>query len=202
MKGEFALCVLEKIMEAGAETGSLFEAFLSSGYGASVGKVEYEYRKIRRRKQLQESGRLNYVRLRRRYDNTLAWLKREGLIIASRKTKEGVSWPSLTHKGLSCLQKLRKRTKNQPPSPVYPTTKTKNEIIVIFDIPERERLKRSWLRLVLRNAGFRMIQKSVWMGRSKFPRDFLEDLHRMGILEFVEIFEVTKLGTLHDIDKK
>ena len=72
-------------------------------------------------------------------------------------------------------------------------------IIVSFDVPERERRKRDWLRDALRNLGLRMVHKSVWIGKQKLPREFLADLARLRLTDFIEVFEVGKQGSLRHI---
>ncbi|MBM4388891.1 MAG: CRISPR-associated endonuclease Cas2 [Deltaproteobacteria bacterium] len=69
-----------------------------------------------------------------------------------------------------------------------------------FDVPERERRKRTWLREVLRNLGFECVQKSVWIGKVKVPRQFLRDVRRYHLAEFIEVFQITKRGTLQQIE--
>ena len=46
-----------------------------------------------------------------------------------------------------------------------------------------------------------MVHKSVWVGNIKLPEQLVLDLDRMNILEFIEIFEVSKTGTLRKINK-
>ena len=81
-------------------------------------------------------------------------------------------------------------------------SRSKNDdrlIIVIFDIPERERRKRAWLRLALKNIGLKLIQRSVWMGKVQIPKEFLDDIRELHLVNFVEIFEITKSGSLNQV---
>ncbi|MBI2635441.1 MAG: CRISPR-associated endonuclease Cas2, partial [Parcubacteria group bacterium] len=71
--------------------------------------------------------------------------------------------------------------------------------VVIFDIPEKQKHKREWLRGQLQDLGFKMIQKSVWMGKRKFPKEFLEDIRDLKLLAYVEIFSVTKTGSMRPL---
>jgi len=89
-------------------------------------------------------------------------------------------------------------------STILPNNKYKSQSndtlkIVIFDIPEREREKRDWLRIALKNLNFNMVQKSVWIGKAKLPKEFVQDLNRMNIFTYVEIFAVTKAGSLRSL---
>lgn len=71
--------------------------------------------------------------------------------------------------------------------------------IIIFDIPEKERFKRDWIRQNLTPLGFNMLQKSVWIGRSKLPREFLKDLSNLNLVKYVHIFKIAKTGTIKNI---
>lgn len=87
------------------------------------------------------------------------------------------------------------------PNPSYVKEDDRRSTIVAFDVPERFKEKRHWLRSVLKNLGLRMVQKSVWLGKVKIPREFIDDLKKLKILDFVEIFGITKGGTLEEVDK-
>ena len=71
-----------------------------------------------------------------------------------------------------------------------------------IDIPESERKKRAWLRSALKNLNFKMIQQSVWIGKVRIPEEFLRDLRNMHLTEYVEIFEISKAGSLQQITKQ
>ena len=77
-----------------------------------------------------------------------------------------------------------------------------NEIIlVIFDVPEKERIKRDWIRVRLENFGFRVLQKSVWWGTSALPKEFIRDLRKYNMLDYIHIFSVKKKGTISNAIK-
>ena len=44
----------------------------------------------------------------------------------------------------------------------------------MYDIPEVRKAEREWLRWHLKKFGYVLIQKSVWMGPSPLPKDFLD----------------------------
>jgi len=69
-------------------------------------------------------------------------------------------------------------------------------ILVIFDIPEKYSPKRRWLRDVLTYLDYEMAQKSVWIGKKILPDNFIEDLYEQKINTYIEIFEVSKMGTM------
>ena len=72
-------------------------------------------------------------------------------------------------------------------------------MIVVFDVPEKERRKRDWLRSVLKRLELKMVQKSVWIGKVKIPKELLDDLFNLKLLDYVEIFEVSKSGSLRQL---
>lgn len=60
-------------------------------------------------------------------------------------------------------------------------------MIVVFDIPEKKRRYRDWLRSELVSFDFDLIQKSVWFGPS-LPPEFIEYLDKEGLLKYVRFF--------------
>jgi len=69
-------------------------------------------------------------------------------------------------------------------------------VVISYDIPVAFNRERNILRDILRMLGFNLIHKSVWVGKVLLPERFVGDLSRLGILDYVEILEVTKNGTL------
>ena len=67
-----------------------------------------------------------------------------------------------------------------------------NKIIIIFDIPEKERKVRAWLRGQIKLWEFTMIQKSVWLGFGPLPKEFYDRVDFLGIKECIKIFKVEK----------
>jgi DNA-binding transcriptional regulator PaaX len=68
--------------------------------------------------------------------------------------------------------------------------KQKN-LIIIFDIPEKKKRYREWLRFELVGFGFTLVQKSVWLGPS-LPREFVEYLSEIGLLKHIRFFRATE----------
>lgn len=78
----------------------------------------------------------------------------------------------------------------------FPTIKgqAKNlskNLIVIFDVPEKKKRYREWLRSELVGFGFELIQKSVWLG-SALPKEFVEYLSKVGILKHIRFFRAAE----------
>lgn len=193
MKGDILLKVLEIAGEGAVTLSDLFSAFLEAGYGASYGKLEYELREQRR----ERARTRNEREARERFQKLLYKLKKDGLVAA--EDRDAASHFSITKRGRNKLAELLKRRKRMLPHAKYVAKRTNVYTIVTFDVPEKERKKRAWLREVLRNCGFNRIQQSVWIGRVKIPEQFLKDLERLELVEAVEIFEVTKTGSLRHL---
>jgi hypothetical protein len=69
-------------------------------------------------------------------------------------------------------------------------------VVISYDIPVAFNRERNILRDILRMLGFELIHKSVWIGKVLLPERFIVDLSKLGILDYIEILEVTKNGTL------
>ncbi|HNW71476.1 MAG TPA: CRISPR-associated endonuclease Cas2 [Candidatus Paceibacterota bacterium] len=57
----------------------------------------------------------------------------------------------------------------------FPENAPKN-LLLVYDIPELMKKERDWFRRQLISFGFVMIQKSVWVGPSPLPKEFLNYL--------------------------
>ena len=191
MKGQVLLKVLEILKDGVINQIDFFEAVLASGYGASMGKVDHEYEKIKRSRE-KEKCTAQYLKDRkRRLQIFVSKMKRDGLI-GETDSKNKIK---ISEKGRKKLEEI----KNRLPDRHYEKGDGDKLTIISFDIPEKLRRKRNWLREVVRNLGFGMIHQSVWMGKTKIPQKMIEDLENLKILEFVEIFEISKTGTLKKI---
>lgn len=123
-----------------------------------------------------------------RFENTLrttlSRLKKKGLV----KNTKG-KW-SISNEGKDFLNSIRSNIKRFFPSHKA-STKSEKQTIVIFDIPEKKRRYRDWLRSELIAFGFEPVQKSVWFGPA-LPREFIEYLDQAGILEYLRFFKVSE----------
>ena len=180
--------VLEILADGAVESLYLVAAIHEAGYGASQKQIERKKEEIRNRK-LTRRKEEEFIQKRRNLYSLLSYLKRDGLI-----EKQNTFW-GITPLGKAKLQRM----KAQPKRGTYKREADDTLKIVIFDIPEKERWKRAWLRDALRNLGFKILQKSVWIGKKKLPQEFLEDLKKYNLLNYVEIFSVTKSGTLRSL---
>src|SRR3989338_1449712 len=194
-RGQILIRILELLHEQATTQIDFFRAVLVSGYGASSSKIEYEYQKLQRISSRQKSQKEDLRNKKLRLQKFLSKLKRDGLI---KKIKGPNAGFIISNRGKAKLIELKKKFPNK-----YYEVKGKetSPVIISFDIPENFARKRAWLREVIRNLGFEMVHKSVWVGNIKLPEQLVLDLDRMNILEFIEIFEVSKTGTLIKINK-
>ncbi|MFH1759120.1 MAG: hypothetical protein ABH822_00985 [Patescibacteria group bacterium] len=129
----------------------------------------------------------------RQVENVVYKLKRDGLICE----KESGVFPLLTQKGSLRYEIMKERdNKFLPPPTKYKIEADTEPKVFIFDVPEKDRFKRDWLRIVLRNLKYIPIQKSAWYGTNKFPQEFIIDLEELGLLSHVHIFPIKKQGTI------
>lgn len=68
-------------------------------------------------------------------------------------------------------------------------------LLLIYDIPEGRKKERDWFRRQLKNFDFVMIQRSVWVGPSPLPVDFLAYLRRIGLQKEFKTFKLAKSYT-------
>ncbi len=190
--------LLEALSEAPDDTLDFISAFLRSGYGASFKKLQYELEQgtTSNNNTKREAIRIN----KRRLSHVIYNLKKDGII----ETQQSPSYIkntiiTLTHKGLLFLKKRKKEHEiKQAKGFIKKSNKTKipHTIIISFDIPEKLNIKRKHLRAILYAMGFAPIQKSVWVGTGAVTKEFIHYLNDEHIMDGVDIFIVTKQGTL------
>jgi DNA-binding transcriptional regulator PaaX len=65
-------------------------------------------------------------------------------------------------------------------------------LIIIYDIPENLKKERDWFRRQLVKFEYVMIQKSVWVGPSPLPKDFLDYVKSIKIGDKFKTFKLAK----------
>jgi DNA-binding transcriptional regulator PaaX len=65
-------------------------------------------------------------------------------------------------------------------------------LIVMYDIPYLQKKERDWFRRHLIKFGYIMIQKSVWVGPSPLPKDFLYYLKEIKIGDNFKTFKLAR----------
>jgi DNA-binding transcriptional regulator PaaX len=113
------------------------------------------------------------------FNNNLYRLKRRGILDVDHNRDIIINKKNL--KLYTLFTKIRKK----------PTGSTK--VMVLFDIPEKKRKIRSWLRMQLRMWDFEMLQQSVWLGKGPLPAEFSARLNLLGIRECVKILKVQNI---------
>ena len=191
MKGDLTIKILEALESAASVTGELLGVFLCD--------YQESYRRARgitygRMYDKKSPAELKKERDKKFY-NLMHRLQKDGLI-----TKKKSSW-TITKKGKQKLDGLKERKEVFIPRKKYLIEEGKELNIIIFDIPEEQRRKRDWLRETLIQLGFSKLQQSVWISKNKLPEELLKDLQTFRMLEYVEIFSITKTGTIRHIGK-
>lgn len=70
--------------------------------------------------------------------------------------------------------------------------------LVMYDIPESERKRRDWLRTELVACEYQPLQRSVWLGYSPLPEEFILSLQNLNLKNKVHIVSIHKTGTLNE----
>jgi CRISPR-associated endonuclease Cas2 len=65
-------------------------------------------------------------------------------------------------------------------------------LLVMYDIPSSMKRERDWFRRHLVKFGYIMIQKSVWVGPSPLPKEFLNYLKEIKISDNLKTFKLEK----------
>ena len=116
-------------------------------------------------------------------NNSLYRLNKSGYI------SKANNYMSLLPKGRKYVEtkKIRFLTFDSPHKKESP-----KNLLVMFDIPEVKKAEREWFRFHLRQFGYEMIQKSVWIGPSPLPKDFLDYIKEIKLKECIKTFKLTK----------
>lgn len=62
--------------------------------------------------------------------------------------------------------------------------------LLVFDIPEPMRNVRAMLRRLLKEAGFTLLQRSVWHGTTNVIENFRKLIKEVGVEEYVYIYRI------------
>lgn len=116
---------------------------------------------------------------------TLSRMKKDGLL-----KNQDRKW-TVTPEGEKLLKGRNSDIKKFFPTAKRPPQKPKGNLIIMFDIPEKKKRYREWLRSELVGFGFRLVQKSVWLGPS-LSKEFVEYLSEVGLLKHIRFFRATE----------
>jgi len=202
------LKILETLERATLPVADILDSITTSGFVYKTWRTKESYtalkkRQRERRRTLEQEH--NERRERQRVHTLLARLEKQGLVKKVKRNKGNRLYFTLTDAGrekkVSFAEKIKKALIEKWRNDIsvsYETKPSKNYTLVIFDIPEKEKRKRIWLRDILRRMGFRKLQKSVWVAQVKLPEVFIHDLKKINILECVIICSVVAKGTIED----
>ena len=73
----------------------------------------------------------------------------------------------------------------------FPKNSPKDSI-VMYDIPEESKKNRDWFRRQLKAFDYIMIQRSVWVGPSPLPKEFIAYLKSLGLNSKFRILKLAK----------
>jgi len=117
------------------------------------------------------------------FSNELSRLKRKNYI------ERNGEFLQITKKGREYIK--RKQNSLSIFHSVFQKSAQKN-LIVMFDIPEVKKAEREWFRYHLKKFSYEMIQRSVWVGPSPLPPEFLSYLKEIKLSECVKTFKLAK----------
>ncbi|MDO8470170.1 MAG: CRISPR-associated endonuclease Cas2 [bacterium] len=194
VRGAKTKAILEALEGAALSVMDLGIAMLVLPCGASRGSFERVRGELVRDRELAKESSREW----QRYWSMLTHLKKTGLV-AETRVSGGAAKLILTKFGLERLVEFRSNLAVSYAPDRYRGEPSKKVVIVAFDVPERERRKRDWLRAVLIQLGFHKVQQSVFVGKVVIPQVLLDNVAELGLIPHIQIFSVTERGTLRSL---
>ncbi len=68
-------------------------------------------------------------------------------------------------------------------------------LLVLYDVPDGQKTERDWFRRHLLKFGYIMIQRSVWVGPSPLPKQFMDYVKEIGLQDEIKTFKLAKAYT-------
>ncbi len=171
--------ILSHLVEAGA---IMLNAFLPPNYP--------EAQLTRMLLGMDQKHHISQATAKHTLSSMLSQLKKQGLVVRTGPKNKSV-W-SITTKGRYALKHAIANYKlhyDLPPEDGVIR-------LVTFDIPERERHKRDWIRSELVTCGFTAIQKSVYLGKRPLPEEVIARITALNLTHRIHIIGIEKSGTL------
>ena len=184
MRSKLGKEILEYLSDAAMTSAELFVAIIEAGYGASHGQIMRKLDEVQSRRGRGFRKPDDLKRRRANFYSTLYRLKKQGLV-SSKENK----WIA-TQEGKDVLSR----------TVVFKKEPDDTFRIVVFDIPENIAYQRVWIRSALKNMGFKLLQRSVWIGKVKLSEEFIKEIKERNLIEYVEILGVVKEGSIKDIE--
>ncbi len=101
--------------------------------------------------------------------------------------------------GIPIFNQSKEQKKNKSKNRIYHDSFSSSfskdsikNLVVMYDIPHKKKKERDWFRRHLKKFNYEMIQKSVWVGPSPLPKDFLEYVKSIGLLSQLKSFKLAK----------
>jgi hypothetical protein len=170
-----------------AEGGATALDEILKGPGRGLGR---SYERILRQKNFWDYYE-ELKELKKNSARTMLWrLEKKGLVKKKEKQYQ------LTVQGLKIVKIIKKEG-------------TKKEWdgkwrMVMFDIPEKKREERNWLRYQLMAMDYKPLQKSVFIGKEPIEEDVFKDLMNHNIIRYIRMITVGEIDNdeiLEDFDK-
>lgn len=190
------LSILQILDDVSGEFIDFSLAILKAGYGASQSEINRKFYENNSRRINRDNNRNKLIQDKACYYATLNSLQSDNLIEKRRIGRK--LQIKITELGKNRLKIFKTKNSLNLPTKNKNIDKSGNKdfIIVAFDIPEKDRWKRSWLRAALLDMEMKPIQKSVWAGKTAVFKEFIDDLRTLELINCVEIFSINKSGTL------
>jgi len=182
--------ILSEFLKMAHESMPTITAIMLAGYGANLRKIEWYRDHPPIMKNHDEIDLIEW----RRGSKFMNEMKMNGLVTKNNRKEKGESITSyfvITEEGKRLLEFFR--NKNILRKDYGKPKKINKKIVVAFDIPEKYKDKRNWLRSILKSLEFTQLQKSMWIGSSLLPEDFLKDIRTMGVSQYIKVIEVAKI---------
>ena len=194
--GEVVFKILDTLADVAFSQAAMIGAILETDYGARHGEILRAHDRI-----ISDSPRIADREARRReyqrYAIIVRYLREQGML--SRKTSGETIKLYLTKKGREKLARMRLERRENISGYGYDRSPGKKVVIVTYDIPEKRRTERDWLRAILKRIGLTPMQQSVWIGKVAIPQRLIEDLALRHLTSCVEIVEVGSTGTFQHL---
>ena len=202
---EITIRTLEILGKAALCAADIFDIFASGKFTYKFSRTKEEHAKAHKRSRTRSQEMANAIdslRERQRLHILLHSLEKQGLITKGGEKRRFVF--SITEKGAAKCRawkkaasgSLHQRAKKIDAPTRYEMKPSPHPIILSFDIPEREKNKRIWLRSALRNLEFKMLHRSVWIGENMLPKELVREISRLRMQRYVHVFSVIRKGTI------
>lgn len=167
---EFLRDIYVFLSETGSIIDSLFEYPTMRNRLPGVKNPVFE--KYRKERGMKEFNKLVYYLKRKGYIKVKNLENKQGIVL----TKEGIN------KALKASFKMDKKRR-----------KDGKWVMLIFDIPEKNRGRRDLLRSVLLNLGYKMLQQSVWISPFDVSKKTELFLQSYNLDNYVKIFLIEEI---------